>query len=85
MKKVRNDPDMLEEYDFSGGIRGKYAKRYAEGTNVVVIDPDVVEYFPDHDSVNEALRSLAAIIKRQKGANRTTPHSRATRTGEPPR
>ncbi len=37
---------MLEEYDFSGGIRGKYAQRYAEGTNVVVIDPDVAEYFP---------------------------------------
>ena len=85
MKKMRNDPDMLEEYDFSGGIRGKYAKRYAEGTNVVVIDPDVAEYFPDHDSVNEALRSLAAIIKRQKGANRRTPHKRATRPGEPHR
>lgn len=84
MKKMRNDPDMLEEYDFRGGIRGKYAKRYAEGTNVVVIDPDVAEYFPDHDSVNEALRSLAAIIKKQKGANRTTPHRRATRAGEPP-
>jgi len=85
MKKMRNDPDMLEEYDFSGGVRGKYAKRYAEGTNVVVIDPDVAEYFPDHDSVNEALRSLAAIIKRQKGAKRGTPHRRATRAGEPPR
>jgi hypothetical protein len=66
MKKTRNDPDMLEEYDFSGGIRGKYAKRYAEGTNVVVIDPDVAEYFPDHDSVKKALRSLAAIVKRQE-------------------
>ena len=85
MKKMHNDPDTLEEYDFSGGIRGKYAKRYAEGTNVVVIDPDVAKYFPDHDSVNEALRSLAGIIKRQKGANRSTSHRRATRAGEPPR
>ena len=84
MKKMRNNPDMLEEYNFSGGIRGKYAKRYAEGANVVVIDPDVAEYFPDHESVNEALRSLATIIKRQKGAKRTTPHRRATRAGEPP-
>jgi hypothetical protein len=58
--------EMLEEYDFSGGVRGKYAKRYAEGTNVVVIEPDVAEYFPDHDAVNEALRSLAVIIKRQR-------------------
>ena len=66
MKKMKNDPDMMEEYDFTGGVRGKYAKRYAEGTNVVVIDPDVAEYFPDHESVNEALRSLTVIIKRQK-------------------
>ena len=55
---------MLDEYDFSGGVRGKYAKRYAEGTNVVVLDPDVAEYFPDHESVNESLRGLVAIIKR---------------------
>lgn len=57
---------MKEEYDFNHGIRGKYAKRYAQGTNVVVIDPDVAEYFPDHDSVNEALRGLAMIIKRRR-------------------
>jgi hypothetical protein len=68
MKKMRNDPDMLEEYDFSQGVRGKYAKRYAEGTNVVVIDPDVAEYFPDHDSVNEILRSLVAIMKKRSKA-----------------
>ena len=66
MKRMRKDPDMLEEYDFSKGIRGKYAQRYAEGTNVVVIEPDVAKYFPDHDSVNKALRSLTEIIKRQK-------------------
>jgi hypothetical protein len=66
MKKMQKDPEMLEEYDFSKGIRGKYAKKYSEGTNVVVIDPDVAKVFPDHDSVNQALRSLAEIIKRQK-------------------
>lgn len=75
MKKMKNDPDMLEEYDFSGGIRGKYAVRYAEGTNVVVIDPDIIKYFPDNKSVNNALRSLAAIIKRQ-----VKPGQTATRT-----
>ena len=68
MKRMKNDQDMLEEYNFTGGVRGKYAKRYSEGTNVVVIDPDLAEYFPDNDSVNEALRSLAAIIKRQRKA-----------------
>jgi hypothetical protein len=67
MKKMQKDKDMLEEYDFSKGIQGKYAKRYVEGTNVIVIEPDVVKYFPDHDAVNQALRSLAEIIKRQKG------------------
>ena len=78
MKKMRNDPEMLEEYDFSRGIRGKYAKRYAEGTNVVVIDPDVAEYFPDHDAVNEALRGIAAIIKRRQKAEPATARGRAT-------
>jgi hypothetical protein len=68
MRRMKNDPDMLEEYNFTGGVRGKYAKRYSEGTNVVVIDPDLAEYFPDNDLVNEALRNLAAIIKRQMKA-----------------
>jgi len=66
MKRLTKDKDMLEEYDFTKGVRGKYAKRYAEGTNVVVIEPDIANIFPDHDSVNQALRSLAEIIRRQK-------------------
>ncbi len=66
MKRMRKDSDMLEEYDFSKGIQGKYAKRYAEGTNVIVIEPDIVKFFPDHDSVNQALRALSEIIKQQK-------------------
>ncbi len=65
MKVMTNDPEMLEEYDFSGGIRGKYSKEYSEGTNVIAIDSDVIQFFPDHDSVNEALRSLLPILKRQ--------------------
>ena len=66
MKRMQKDRDMLEEYDFSKGIQGKYAKKYREGTNVVVIDPDVAKFFPDHESVNQALRSLTNIIKKQK-------------------
>jgi len=66
MKKTQEDPDMLDEYDVSKGVQGKYAQQYAEGTDVVVIDPDVAEFFPDHDSVNQALRSLAEIIRKQK-------------------
>ena len=74
MKKMQNDPDMLDEYDFSGGVRGKYAKKYAEGTNVVVLDPDVAEYFPDHESVNESLRSLVTIIKKHDKAEQAAAH-----------
>ena len=57
---------MLDEYDFSKGIRGKYAQRYAAGSNVVVISPDVAELFPDSESVNKALRMLAEIARRAK-------------------
>jgi len=54
---------MLPEYDFSGGVRGKYANRFAEGTIMVVLDPDVAELFPDRQSVNSALRALGQIIR----------------------
>ena len=56
---------MLNEYDFSKGVRGKYAKRYAAGTNVVVLLPDAAEVFPDSESVNEALRVLLKIARQQ--------------------
>jgi len=49
---------MRAEYDFTGGIRGKYAKRYASGTNVVVLEPDVAEAFPTARAVNAALRKV---------------------------
>ena len=60
-----NDPEMLEEYDFSEGVRGKYAGRFAQGANFIVLDPDVAEIFPDSESVNAALRALAGIIQHQ--------------------
>ena len=62
--KSKRDPDILDEYDFSAGVRGKYAKRYAEGTNVVVLAPDVAAMFPDAQSVNDALRALVQIARR---------------------
>lgn len=52
---------MRKEYNFSGGIRGKYAKRYATGSNVVVLDPDVARLYPDARAVNRALRALAEV------------------------
>lgn len=67
MKKKPDDADeMRAEYDFSGGVRGKYAERYARGTNVVLLDPDVAEVFRDQASVNRALRALAGIIRDQQ-------------------
>lgn len=56
--EASSDPEMLEEYDFHGGRRGVYAARYAEGTNLVALAPDVAAVFPDSDAVNEALRTL---------------------------
>jgi hypothetical protein len=52
-KAKRKPAEMLDEYDFSSGVRGKYASRYREGTNVVVLDPDVARIFPTARSVRE--------------------------------
>ena len=57
---------MLKEYDFSRGVRGKYVRRYAAGTNVVVLEPDVAKVFRDSRSVNQALRALTAIARQQR-------------------
>ena len=62
---------MVPEYDFSRGVRGKYANRFAEGTIMVVLDPHVAELFPDPKSVNSALRALGHIIReRDRKTNR---------------
>jgi hypothetical protein len=58
------DEEMLAEYDFSRGVRGKYAKRMAEGSNLIVLSPDVAEFFPDSESVNVPLRSIADIARK---------------------
>ena len=59
MKKGHDtEEEMLPEYDFTGGVRGKYSKRYAEGCNIVVLAPDVAKAYPTSESVNEALRAL---------------------------
>ena len=56
--KPDQDDEMLPEYDLTGGVRGKYVERYREGTNVVLLDPDVAANFPTSEAVNEALRRL---------------------------
>jgi len=65
-KKTNND-EMLPEYDFSKGVKGKYADRFAEGTNLVFLQPDVAKEFPDSQSVNEALRSYLTSRKNKPG------------------
>jgi hypothetical protein len=58
MKPDTDEDEMLPEYDLAGGVRGKYVERYRQGTNVVLLDPDLAEKFPTSESVNEALRRL---------------------------
>ncbi|MDP9178170.1 MAG: hypothetical protein M3O61_10875 [Gemmatimonadota bacterium] len=62
--------DILPEYDFSKAHRNPYADRRREGSNVVLLDPDVAKDFPDSQSVNEALRALSSIIRRRRSKRR---------------
>ena len=55
--------EMLEEYDFSNGVRGKYAQAYKDGVNIVKLDSDVSKFFSDAKSVNEALRTLINLME----------------------
>ena len=50
--------DLRPEYDSRGGVRGKYVERFRQGTNIVVLDPDVAAEFKDSQSVNDALRTI---------------------------
>ncbi len=64
-RRAATDRDTLRpEYDFSGAVRGVTDARYAKGANVVVIDPSVLDVFPDSSAVNQALRALAPVIRR---------------------
>jgi hypothetical protein len=75
MKKVEDEQqdELRPEYNFSqlkGRVRGKYAERYREGTNLVLLDPDVAAAFPDAKAVNEALRLLIDVAQRQGSQRR---------------
>ena len=67
--------EMRPEYDFSQGVRGKYAARFAEGTNLVLLDPDVAAAFPDAASVNRTLRTLLDLVP---GGPHTPPDRKRT-------
>ena len=74
---------MLPAYDFSSAVRGKYYDQYRQGTNVVLLDPDVAEVFPNATAVNDALRALVAVAdakasRRRAGADRPSKALQAT-------
>lgn len=84
MKKAaskRSSDGMRPEYDFSSGIRGKYAGRFSEDSVLVLLDPDVARLFPDAKSVNEALRALGLILR---AALRRATRRRASRQAPQP-
>ena len=64
------DQDMLPEYDFSRGVRGKHYQAYRAGTNVVFLEPDVAKAFPDSASVNRVLRLLLNLAKENAGTDK---------------
>ena len=89
-RKAESDDDLLPEYDFSGAVRGKYYERYRQGTNVVLLDPDIAAVFHDSAAVNHTLRLLVSLANAKAGRRPTggrprspnkplSPTSRATR------
>jgi hypothetical protein len=69
MSKMTESDDMQPEYEFSHGVRGKHHRAYEEGTNVVLLEPDVAHVFKDSKSVNHALRMLMDIAGKEVGKN----------------
>jgi hypothetical protein len=63
--KPADKEEMRAEYDIRGGVRGKYYERYQQGTNVVLLEPDVAAVFHDSQSVNRALRMLIDLARTQ--------------------
>ena len=70
MKKTNSNNVLRTEYDFAsmkGGVRGKHAKRYCEGTNIVLLEPDIAEAFPNDEAVNQALRGILNTTRAVRG------------------
>lgn len=71
-RKPDYEDDLLPEYDFSGAVRGKYHERYRQGTNVVLLDPDIAAVFRDSAAVNETLRLLVSLAKAKAASQGST-------------
>ena len=65
-RSPENEDTMRPEYDFSKGVRGKHAAKYAEGTNVVVLEPDVAREFRTTEQVNETLRAVSNLLQQHR-------------------
>ena len=74
--KIECDDEMLPEYDFTGAVRGKYYERYRQGTNVILLDPDVAEVFRDAAAVNDALRLLVSVAESKVSRRHAGPATR---------
>jgi len=72
-RRRRSNPDdeLLPEYDFTGAVRGKYYERYRQGTNVVLLDPDVAAVFRDSSAVNDTLRRLVSLAEAKVTAQKS--------------
>ena len=70
-RKTSNEDELLPEYDFTGAVRGKYYERYREGTNVVLLDPDVAAIFRDSAAVNDTLRHLVSLAEAKVTARKS--------------
>jgi hypothetical protein len=76
MKRTKNSGELRSEYkrsDFGALVRGKYAERLRESSNVIVLDPEIADLFPNAASVNTALRALAEIARRSGSTPRKSP------------
>ena len=74
-KSHRDRDTMRKEYDFSRGVRGQTAARYSRGANVVVVDPDLLDVFPNPGAVNQVLRALAPVLRGQRDHPKAKPSS----------
>src|SRR6186997_2799993 len=79
--------EMRPEYDFSGGVRGKHHEAFKGGTNVVFLEPDLLEAFPDSASVNNALRFLVKLSRSKSlgGSRPNTPLQATSRSRKKPK